>query len=1125
MRIILLLVSLLSLNAYAGPNADGLLSAPKTSLTALLSIRKGAEVPAKELERILRHPEVREYRDVFSGPEKKILKGMKAAYLGRSWILELRGDSSFARIEKSIRRAGLPLALDWNDMKISRQAEAYESLQWGLLNRGLPQNIDLDPMNAYKIAARAGEDVRMPSPVKGTKILVAVLDTGIDKTHPDLKAVIHRNEAECQVLEKFLACVADKDRKSCEETYMNARHDADGNGYPMDCQGWSLLGGVNAADIMGRPDFGDEQGHGTHVAGLIGAAWNGIGVKGISNNVEILPVQVLGDQPSEPLKPLSVDLGPTEENRRQYNRSLGDLVARGVIYAIQSGAKVINFSMGWPQDRDSEFMRMVIAEAQSRGILIVAAAGNDSTRALLRPCAYPGVICVGAHGPDGAPAHFSNYGSGVDLYAPGVNMLSTFPLSKRPIRFRDNLGYEFLSGTSQATPIVAGAAAEMLARGIPASEIYPRLILSSRALQEKLPLLEGMPHQDPRALAKDREPYKKIAIGGNMDLSMALVQSPQTLIIPASKEKQEIVWDRKSRELSLDFKLKNVWQPVSSSAVRVRASFARPDVAAVRPEIVSLTPLTDGDVWNRNGERAYRVVFALTDTSNPGDSRIPSELDLSVEVAVAGQSQARVYNLIYEITTVVDESLPDVEVLPMSGLPKGRLSFLPVDENLDGQPERRDYLAALQTKTTWQLSLVTQAGGGKAYVTKGAVKIKIDGDEDKLREQIVARMDIDGNGKPDYVLGVLEDKSEDGAPSPMSFFIFDGEMNLRESFKYDSKTARIPFTVSWMTVGGRKRPTWVGPGKDPDRTQSLRDRWENPNNTEASELRLYWIDAKNRLRALQEVNGYKIVDIIEASAANKAKGRLKVLLAKNLGSVAKPSYLYSFAVGDAYEGKVENFQELDAYTDSGVYRNLLDTRVDKAYSLDPSGGEFQGSFWFGEGLNRQQKLSLFNHRDSSIVDADLSAIRKQFDSALWVRAAFLGSKRKGAFVLTNSEIQYHDLGSGQTVSTSFERYTFYPDMLMTNLYFPLVLKDSTRSDAKLPALFTTESSGLNRGVKMLVPVFAKDGRLIEVVSPARLRFKSPNGCRPMDTPVFQGAEGHAFDYDCGDKILRVHLRY
>ncbi len=201
---------------------------------------------------------------------------------------------------------------------------------------------------------------------------------------------------------------------------------------------------------------------------------------------------------------------PRRKVAKRSERVWSDMVGRGLIYAMRSGAKVINFSLGWPQADDTDFMRKVMEEAQARGVIIVAAAGNDSTRALLRPCVYPNVICVGAAGPDGAMAHFSNYGSGVDIVAPGLNILSTYPMSKRPIRFRSTLGYEYLSGTSQATPFVTAAVAEMMARGIPASEIHARLILGSRPLQSNLSLQEGGTHEQGQSLNPERKFIKNI---------------------------------------------------------------------------------------------------------------------------------------------------------------------------------------------------------------------------------------------------------------------------------------------------------------------------------------------------------------------------------------------------------------------------------------------------------------------------------------------------------------------------------------------------------------------------------------------------------------------------------------
>ncbi|HEX7675737.1 MAG TPA: S8 family serine peptidase [Bdellovibrio sp.] len=1014
-------------------------------------------------------------------------------------------------------------------------ADPFGDMQWGLNNQGIPQTIDLDPLHIYKIQARAHEDVHLPTPVKAPKkILVAVLDTGIQKDHPDLQGIIHRNESECKALEKFNACLKEKDRKTCEKIWMdlsNPEVDQDHNGYPLDCQGWSLLGGVNGANIMGRPDFDDTQGHGTHVAGIIGAiADNNIGVRGLSQNVEILPVQVIGVQPSEPMKPLSVTDSPTEDGKEQYNRSLGDMVARGVIYAMRSGAKVINFSMGWPQVVDSDFMRQVIQEAQARGVIIVAAAGNDSTRALLRPCAYKNVICVGASGPDGGMAHFSNYGSGVDIVAPGVNILSTYPESIRPVRFRSTLGYEFLSGTSQATPFVTAAVAEMLARGVPAEEIYPRLVLGARPLQSNMNLLEGLPNTTPESLKPEKESYQKYTLAGNMDVENSLKVQPQPLIVPAVKEKSEIPWDRQSKTLSYQITFVNKWQAVDISQVKMNAQFIKPHPDAVRPWITGIKEAAPYPAsWNMGEERNYVVTMVINDTSDPSQSRIPSELDLTVDVSVNGQA-ARRYVFENEVTVAIgpDTKASDIKSLDVANMPVGvRTTFMPVDQNLDAHPELREYVAVSQNKNQWQLWLVGNKGND-SYAAVGGTKIRIDGDSDNFNEQVMARMDMNGDGISDYVLGVLEDNSEsdDAKSSPTSFYVFDNKMKLIDSFKYDSVMAQMPFEVFWQKVGNTKRPAWVGSGKDPAKTRSLRDRWENPDNKEASKVRFYYLDEKNQLKAIEEYQGYKIIDVIQPRQEQATAGRVPVLLAKNQGTEAKPSYLYSFAVAEVVNGQVQNFMEMNLFANNDTYRNILDTLVGEVKSLDYSNDEYAGSFWFGEGLNRQQRLSVFDNKNWDLIDQELGAQRSQFDSALRVRAVFTGEKRKGAFVLTNSEIEYHDLQGGAVLSTSMERYTFFPDSLMTALYNPLTIIDSRDATTKLPALFTTETSGLSRGVKMLVPVFAKDGTAVELVSPARLRFKSSAGCRPLDTPVFEGVQGaHSFDYFCGNKILRVKLSY
>ncbi|MEY8746740.1 S8 family peptidase [Paenibacillus tundrae] len=209
---------------------------------------------------------------------------------------------------------------------------------------------------------------------KGNKdVIVAVVDTGVDINHPDLKG--------------------------------------------------KLLKGYNVIDPTREPL--DDVGHGTHVAGIIGAIVNNNeGVAGMSWYNNVLPVKVLDSSGS----------GTTYA------------VAEGIIWAADHGAKVINMSLG--NYADAQFLHDAIKYAFDRDIVLIAATGNDNTERPGYPAAYPEVFAVSATDPDMNKASYSNYGDYVDVMAPGTSIASTYP---------DNQ-YAALSGTSMASPHVAALA-------------------------------------------------------------------------------------------------------------------------------------------------------------------------------------------------------------------------------------------------------------------------------------------------------------------------------------------------------------------------------------------------------------------------------------------------------------------------------------------------------------------------------------------------------------------------------------------------------------------------------------------------------------------------------------------
>jgi thermitase len=248
---------------------------------------------------------------------------------------------------------------------------------------------------------------------KGSKdIVVAVIDTGCDVHHEDLKSNIWINPGEMGL-----------DSKGRDKATNGI--DDDGNGYIDDVNGWNFVSNDNRLT--------DNHGHGTHIAGIIGAqAGNGIGIAGVSPEVSLMCLKYF-----DPKVPGTDNLRNTVQAMR---------------YAIKMGAQIINYSGGGTEPSAEE--KAVVEEANKAGILFIAAAGNErsnSDRFKYYPADYglSNIISVTAIDPNTSVLPSSNYGvETVDIAAPGQNILSTLPGNS----------YGFMTGTSQATAFVTGAA-------------------------------------------------------------------------------------------------------------------------------------------------------------------------------------------------------------------------------------------------------------------------------------------------------------------------------------------------------------------------------------------------------------------------------------------------------------------------------------------------------------------------------------------------------------------------------------------------------------------------------------------------------------------------------------------
>jgi thermitase len=209
-----------------------------------------------------------------------------------------------------------------------------------------------------------------------------------------------------------------------------------------------LVAGYDFVNNDDQPD--DDMGHGTHVAGILSAGLNnGQGVAGVCPNCRLMPVKVLN----------------------QNNMGTWSQLAQGILFATDNGAQVINLSLG--ATVPSETLAAAVEYAQAHGVIVVAAAGNNGTDAPFYPAALDGVIAVGATNAAGERWTRSNYGTFVDIVAPGALIYSTY-------NDLNNLyhGYTYMSGTSMAAPFVSGVVGLLLSadRALTSQQVTDALI-------------------------------------------------------------------------------------------------------------------------------------------------------------------------------------------------------------------------------------------------------------------------------------------------------------------------------------------------------------------------------------------------------------------------------------------------------------------------------------------------------------------------------------------------------------------------------------------------------------------------------------------------------------------------
>ncbi|NPA53413.1 MAG: S8 family serine peptidase [Aquificae bacterium] len=361
-------------------------------------------ISTKSLTHILNiHEQAIETKKIFSHGNKNIFLIKSKVYSTEELIEKFKQNPNIEHVEPNIKIKPLKIP---NDPVYMKDYYYY----WG----------------QDKVKAFQAWDLTVGS----EDIVIAVVDTGIDYTHPDLKDNIWRNEIECSGLIGV---------------------DDDGNGYVDDCIGFDMHDQDN--------DPLDYDGHGTHVAGIIGAVGNnGLGIAGINWRVKLLPCKIFDDEGSG-FNVLSAAIECLDYIITLKKRGV-NIVASNNSWAASPGVYL------------GDILKEAIQEAVNTGILFITAAGNEGTNndevcktdtfcQHVYPCDYKldndGIICVTAVDKNDELPFYANYGMySVDLAAPGDDIYSTATTVDRFILSAvGNYGWE--TGTSMATPFVSGA--------------------------------------------------------------------------------------------------------------------------------------------------------------------------------------------------------------------------------------------------------------------------------------------------------------------------------------------------------------------------------------------------------------------------------------------------------------------------------------------------------------------------------------------------------------------------------------------------------------------------------------------------------------------------------------------
>lgn len=923
---------------------------------------------------------------------------------------------------RSVRVEPIP-SFDVQSLEIPSSAKApsndlLSTYQWSLENQGHTLLRAIDDLHTQTIRGSQGEDIHWKNfpiaiePKLTRDLVIAVVDSGLATTHEDLKGV-------------------------------------------------SVAGrNFTTPTLEGDTNLSDTLKHGTHIAGILAAIPdNQLGIRGVSKRIKIMPLKVL-------FKQRASDPAPA--------RAFADRVAQSILFAVKNKADAINLSLGWPRSMDTAYVREAVQFAIEAGVPVIAAAGNNSHDQTQFPCAYSGVICVGATSVDGSPTPFTNFGPQVDLAAPGEFILSTIPILIKPELYRLK-GYDFMSGTSQSAPFVTAAAA--LIRGL-----YPN---------------DSMNRLKARLYSSARSSNGQAVRYGKLSLEEALTREPLELVQVDVKEFDTISYHLADGSFTHEIRIQNL----------------TPITAPVEIELqVRSNEQVLGEAKTSIGIRVENRPETLSISGRIIDRNLPAEGTLR---AITRYADGRVETIDKSFTWSRDLS-DSAEIQKISfdpSIPKSLIGdfqhgrILPALQTL-ASADRPTYYSVERPETGPQRVHVFVQTSDR-YTAVSATPITL---PEKTVFFGIRQIDLDLDGTSDYLIGGLK-KAEtetflycyyDASLAPLygtlenscfELAIDDQFVRLATNSPEDPLTRLFQldqFSFQKGEKNGRTvlLPLFQGMGLSPV-IDFPRDVWGEKINSPTRQL--YWLEQTGvgnalRLRSLRSqrfkefsIDGtLDLFALVPQSRQEAALGKFRAYFRKREGAlVSVRSFQGQLHPIDGIQGDWKTLGDDEA--------SILAMSVFPVISMDSQGFTRQSDLAFTDIYS--PRLALTRSRDAWIrYDHPFN-----LDDVLTVSAHYSTPESFTTIYFSKNQriAVERNRATGQIRSSQAPliRYSFLPGFLFGELYYPISIRDQGR---EIPALFIDRSQIQSESIAVL-PI--ADG---EWKSRAHLNLAIPSGCRIVD---------------------------